>query len=235
MKMVQFFIKLLPIYFICTLFISTAFSLTCYECHERKAGDWCSKPKKQECNKATSVCLKYLHKEGKPGFPNHVIAKCELRTYYTQNKINACERSVRNRNGALTVSETCTCDTDLCNDASLSAAKMVELEKEGGLGKEAAPVAETAPDESTEAPEEHTEAPETPETPEKESDEHEDGDEAVESHTPEVKDMDEDDDEAEEKKAAAVEAAENGATKVSQFSHAIAIVILQFLFCTLRW
>jgi len=227
MKMVHFFIKSLPIYFIC-LFVPAVFSLTCYECQERKAGDWCSKPKKQECNKATSVCLKYLHKEGKPGFPNHVLAKCDLRTYYTQNKINACERSVRTRNGALTMTETCTCDTDLCNDASLSAAKMVEMEKQGGAAKEAV----------TEAPEETPETEAATEAPENESEEHEGGegeDEAVESHAPEVKHMDDSDEQ--EKKAEAVEGGSVSGT-ISQVSHRVTMVILPFVLCTLmalRW
>lgn len=50
---------------------SSGTSLTCYECQEKKAGDYCSQPKKQQCNGATSICLKYLHKEGKPGKCGH--------------------------------------------------------------------------------------------------------------------------------------------------------------------
>jgi len=218
----------------CIFFLPAVFSLTCYECQERRAGEWCSKPKKQQCNIQTSICLKYLHKEGKPGFPNHVLAKCELRTYYTQNKINACEQSVRLRNGALTITETCTCDQDLCNDATLSAAKMIEIEKSDGYKIQSTTPAAAEPMTPAAAhpimPAPHHEEDDVESDHEEEPLDDTDGDEAVESPRPVVQQMDES---SEEMKSAvgATEATKsvNGAEKIG------ASVFMIFLQLVLFW
>jgi len=152
------FVNVLPIYFLILITIpSIVFSLTCYKCQERRTGDWCLSPSKQKCDSATSICLKYLHKEGKVGFPNHIMAKCEHRSEYARSRINACERSVRKlADGGLTIMEICTCDTDLCNDASLNVSKMVESGKGGDDEEQEQPdtttIAAPAQDQDTEVP-----------------------------------------------------------------------------------
>jgi len=210
---------MLSIAFLCLFFLPAVFSLTCYECQERRVGEWCSKPKKQQCNIQTSICLKYLHKEGKPGFPNHVLAKCELRTYYTQNKINACEQSVRLRNGALTITETCTCDQDLCNDAMLSAAKMIEIEKADGYKQSTTTVQSITPH--------HEDEIEPMENEGETIDDDTDIDEAVESPTPIVKQMDESSEEM--KSIGATEATKSANDAESKIGASVFMIILQLV------
>jgi len=232
------FLNPYALYLICAFILPQAFSLTCYDCQERRpglSGEWCSNPKKQRCNVSTSICLKYLHKEGKPGFPNHILAKCELRSYYTQNKINACERSVRRRNGALTISETCTCDTDLCNDASMNTAKMMDMEtptanRDQDRGRDIATTSTTTEPPPTEASDHEEGEEEAAEEGEAEPE----TDEAVESPTPEIKDTDTDELSAEEKASE-----ESTSTSLASVVHGSTIaIVLQFVLFSLiaaRW
>jgi len=160
-----------------------------------------------------------LHKEGKPGFPNHVLAKCELRTYYTQNKINACEQSVRLRNGALTITETCTCDHDLCNDASLSAAKMIEIEKADGYRQSTSTAATpmTTPHEDVDDAQH-----------EEDTEDHE-NDEAVESPTPVIKELDDDDDSEEIKSVSSVTEATKSTSQGEKIGAGFLMIVLQLV------
>lgn len=141
--------------------------------------------------------------------------KCDLRTYYTQNKINACERTVRNRNGALTITETCTCDTDLCNNAELNVGKMMQLEK--AAPATSAPPTEAAPDHDGEEKDEGGEGEEGG------------GDEAVESPTPEEQQKEKSSEEATKTDKEGDMDSSAARPAISLVSHGIAMVLMQLV------